>query len=97
MKGAVLADWCDELEDWTVDQVRWGLRNWRNSNPSKKPNPAHIVEILKARRGRELAVKPVVEPERLSPFDMSPEQLAERKKQGDAIVSGFAKSHKAGG
>lgn len=53
MKGAVLADWCDELEDWPQDQVRAALRDWRGRNPSKRPNPGHIAEILKAWRGRD--------------------------------------------
>lgn len=52
LKAAVLADWADKLEDWTVDQVRWGLRKWRASNPNKKPNPDHIEPLLKAERGR---------------------------------------------
>lgn len=52
MKAAILADWMDELEDWHVDQVRWALRHWRSVNPSKKPNPAHIVAILKGERGK---------------------------------------------
>lgn len=47
MKSAVLADWADELEDWTREQVRWGLRRWRRNNPNKKPNPGHIAALLK--------------------------------------------------
>jgi hypothetical protein len=52
MAAAILADWMDELEDWHVDQVRWALRRWRSANPSRRPNPAHIVAILKGERGR---------------------------------------------
>lgn len=52
MRIAILADWMDELEDWHVDQIRWALRKWRDLNPSKKPNPAHITAILKGERGR---------------------------------------------
>lgn len=59
MKGAVLADWTDELEDWPVADVRWALRKWRTDFPSKKPNPAHISAILKDARGRALAGKVV--------------------------------------
>ena len=57
MKAAVMADWSDELEDWTVDQVRWGLREWRRDNPRRKPNPGDVVAILKARRGKTEAAK----------------------------------------
>ncbi len=52
LKAAVLADWSDTLEDWPLDQIRWGLREWRKGNPSKKPNPDHIATILKAKRGQ---------------------------------------------
>ena len=47
----ILVDWMDELQDWTVDQINFALRKWRASNPSKKPNPAHISTILKLERG----------------------------------------------
>lgn len=52
MKAAVLADWADELEDWHLEQVRWGLREWRRANPRRKPNAADVLAILKAERGR---------------------------------------------
>ena len=57
MKAAILADWMDELEDWHIDQIRFALRKWRNLNPSKKPNPAHIAGILKGERGRAFVAK----------------------------------------
>lgn len=52
MKAAILADWMDELEDWHIDQIRAALRKWRSAHPSKKPNPGHIVAILKGERGK---------------------------------------------
>lgn len=67
IKAAHLADWSDTLQDWTHEQVLWGLRKWRNENPSKKPNPGHILSILKAQRGKTEAAKmqqPATEPER---------------------------------
>lgn len=39
-------DWCDELENWPVESVKAALRQWRRDNPSKKPNPGHILQIL---------------------------------------------------
>ena len=51
VKAGILADWADALEDWTQEQVLYGLRKWRNENPSKKPNPGHILVILKGLRG----------------------------------------------
>lgn len=52
MKAAVLADWADELQDWTIEQIRWGLREWRKREPRRRPNPASISAILKEQRGR---------------------------------------------
>lgn len=57
MKAAILADWADTLEDWEPKQVLWGLRKWRNENPSRKPNPGHILGILKEQRGKSEAGK----------------------------------------
>ena len=57
MKAAVMADWADELEDWTLEQVRWGLRAWRRDNPRRKPNPGDILGILKTQRGKTEAAK----------------------------------------
>lgn len=54
-EAAILADWMDELEEWTPDQVREGLRKWRRANPSKRPNPGHIARLLKDQRGRAYA------------------------------------------
>lgn len=45
---AILADWCDELEKWPVDSIKAALCQWRHSNPNKKPNPGHILQILES-------------------------------------------------
>lgn len=70
--AAVLADWADELQDWNIGQVKWGLREWRRENPRRKPNPGDIVAVLKRRRGDEFAAKlaalPKPEPERPQPI-----------------------------
>lgn len=71
LRAAVLADWADELQDWNIGQVKWGLREWRRENPRRKPNPGDIVAVLKRRRGDEFAAKlaalPTPEPERPEP------------------------------
>lgn len=46
-RALILADWADELENWPVDSIKAALRQWRRENPSKKPNPGHILQILK--------------------------------------------------
>jgi len=45
-RDLILMDWCDELEDWPVESVKAALRQWRRDNPSKKPNPGHILQLL---------------------------------------------------
>lgn len=52
MKARILADWADTLEDWDQRQVLWALRKWRNDFPNKKPNPGHILIVLKDQRGK---------------------------------------------
>ncbi len=51
VKAGILADWMDALQDWHLDQIKECLREWRNNNPNKKPNPGHILSRLKERRG----------------------------------------------
>lgn len=40
--------WTDPLEEWPVDSVDKALTRWVLDNPNKRPNPGHIVQILKA-------------------------------------------------
>lgn len=55
MRSAILSDWCDELEDWPVESIKGALRLWRRENPNKKPNPGHIVQLLKKAWGEKNA------------------------------------------
>jgi hypothetical protein len=55
IRAAQLAWWCDELQDWTREQVVWGLRKWNRDCPRARPTPGDIVAILKAARGRKVA------------------------------------------
>lgn len=67
VRTAQLAWWCDELEDWTVEQVQWALRKWNRENPRIRPTPGDIVKICKDERGRRIAAsRPAIraEPER---------------------------------
>jgi hypothetical protein len=64
IRAAQLAWWCDELQDWTQEQVVWALRNWNRENPDRRPTPGHIVAIMKEARGRKIASQlPKPEPE----------------------------------
>ena len=49
-RAAILADWCDELEDWPLDEVRMALKKHRCKEPNKRPNSGHIIEILQNER-----------------------------------------------
>jgi hypothetical protein len=55
VKAAQLAWWCDELQDWTQEQVLWALRKWNRDFPDKRPTPGHILAICKDARGRKIA------------------------------------------
>lgn len=57
VKAGILADWCDSLQDWSREQVVWALRKWRNDNPDKRPNPGHILGIMKDKRGQRIAAE----------------------------------------
>lgn len=75
MDAAVKAWWMDELEDWTPDQVRWAMRKWCRDNPDRRPNPGHILAMLRKSWGRKhaeqtrAAIAPQPEPpkQRISP------------------------------
>ncbi|WP_170162069.1 hypothetical protein [Paracoccus siganidrum] len=46
-RALILADWADEMENWPADSIKAALRQWRRDNPSKRPNPGHILQILR--------------------------------------------------
>ena len=78
IKAAQLAWWCDELQDWTQEQVVWALRQWNRSSPRARPTPGDILGIMAEMRGRREAAKmaaiaPPPEPERVP---VTPEMAA---------------------
>lgn len=69
IRAAQLAWWCDELQDWTQEQVVWALRKWNRDSPRARPTPGDIVAIMMQARGRKYAaqiakVEPQPEPPR---------------------------------
>lgn len=78
IKSAQLAWWCDELEDWTREQVVWALRKWNRDNPRWRPTPGDIVSICKKQRGMKLA-KEMRETPPKEPKDTEPKLTAEDK------------------
>lgn len=61
--------WCDELQDWTHEQVVYALRQWNRDNPRLRPTPGDILRMLKRLRGMKEAQRmrtnaPAPEPEK---------------------------------
>ena len=55
VKAGLLAWFCDELQDWTHEQVVWVLRSWNRDNPRRRPTPGDLVALLKRARGERVA------------------------------------------
>ena len=53
--AASIANWCDALEEWHINQIREAFNEHRDTRPDKRPNPGHIQAILKRKRGEEFA------------------------------------------
>lgn len=55
--------WVEELEDWSIDEIRAGFAAWVNDNPNKRPNRGHISQLLKQARGKAWAASNPRQPE----------------------------------
>jgi hypothetical protein len=96
IKAGILADWADTLEDWSHEQVVYGLRKWRNENPSKKPNPGHVLAILKQARGAKVARTAQRAPEPAQLPRVTPEAAAEIMAQVNARAKTMHEPNKEG-
>lgn len=92
----MLADWADTLEDWEHRQVVWALRKWRNENPNKKPNPGHILAVLKEQRGRAMAERAKQQPVEPEPFSapITDEERERRAAVANEVMKNFRSSEK---
>ena len=89
IRAAQLAWWCDELQDWTQEQVVWALRKWNRDNPRARPTPGDIVSIMKEARGRRIAAQlPKPSPDPIKPITQ--EERAHRAKVAAEILGKFA-------
>lgn len=77
IRAAQLAWWCDELQDWTQEQVVWALRMWNREHPRQRPTPGDVLAILKEARGRKVAASLPKQPEPERPPRVNPEAAAE--------------------
>lgn len=82
--------WIEALEDWPLDQIRWGLRQWVMDNPSKRPNFGHISQLLKAKRGEVWAARQEAQPEPQRDPPCSKEAAAEIMRQAGFSPKRFA-------
>lgn len=101
IQTAQLAWWADELQDWTREQVVWALRKWNRDEPRRRPTPGDILRLLKSKRGEVEAAKKIsqVSPTAFekeygcaTPFELSDEQLAERRAQAQRIMAEVSES-----
>jgi hypothetical protein len=97
IRAAQLAWWCDELQDWTREQVVWGLRQWNRSNPDKRPTPGHILALLIDTRGRKEAERMQAIPKPQEPARELPSEerrlhiMAEVQAAADRLSAGRSK------
>ena len=89
MKARILADWADTLEDWEQRQVLWALRKWRNDFPNKKPNPGHILIVLKDKRGRAVAERAKPIPQQSPTSTVNAEDKAHRAKVAAEVMGKY--------
>lgn len=50
VRDRILANWMDELERYTLEEIRTACVQWQRGNPNKKPNHGHISEALRSAR-----------------------------------------------
>lgn len=84
IKAAQLAWWCDELEDWTQEQVVWALRQWNRDNPRLRPTPGDIVAVLKRKRGETIAAQRKVDQSHPEPRHSDEHQAKMRERMARA-------------
>ena len=83
----MLRDWCDTLQEWHPDSVLAALRKWRNENPSKRPNPGHIVQILKDAWGKRHADQ--VRAALAAPVEPQKERISDERRRAILAEAGL--------
>lgn len=97
VSAGVLSWWMDELEDWSVDQVRWALRKWCRDQPGRRANVGHILGLLKQRRGeayagRVAAARAAAEVQAPPRRVVSEEERQRRAEVISSVMAGFARA-----
>lgn len=94
LRAAILRDWCDELENFDAKSVRGALRQWRQENPNRKPNPGHILALLSeawGKRNAEQVRAALAKPEPVRDLP-SPERRAEMSAEVARLMAGLGKA-----
>lgn len=86
IQSAQLAWWCDELQEWTREQVVYALRQWNRDEPRRRPTPGDITQLLKQLRGRKEAERMAREPMPEPPK----ERISKERAQEILAEAGFA-------
>lgn len=83
--------WADELQDWDIGQVVWGLRKWNRDHPRLRPTVGDIVALLKAERGRQHAKRVREQRQDVSRDDtpVSEEQRAQMAEMARKVTEAF--------
>lgn len=92
IKAMQLAWWCDELQDWTQEQVVWALRKWNRDNPRLRPTPGDVLHVLKDARGRKIAAKAVRPDAQPQSSPITEEERAHRARVAAEILGRFSAS-----
>jgi len=79
VESAVLAWWCDELEDWTKEQIVYAMRKFNRDNPRIKATPGDILAIMTKLRGSREAerMRAIPKPEEPKRDPVTAERAAE--------------------
>lgn len=87
LRAAILRDWCDDLENFDAKSIRAALRQWRQENPSKRPNPGHILAILNAAWGRKNAEQ--VRAALAAPVDQPKDRISDDRRRAILAEAGI--------
>lgn len=93
VKAGLLAWFCDELQDWTHEQVVLAIRSWNRENPRRRPTPGDLVAILKRLRGEAHAKRVAALPKPAEAARELPslERRAEMLAEAHRLIGGIGK------
>ena len=85
LTAAIGKDWADVLEDMPRELIQKARVQYLREEPKRRPTPGDIYQ----RVVRMLPRPESVQDNTRSPFDMTEEEIAERRKSAKRIMEGF--------